>query len=510
MNVTHETCDVCVIGGGPAGSTAATFIAMKGHRVVLIDKQQLPAYKIGESLLPATIHGVCAMLGVTNELRRAGFVRKHGGTFLWGKTQEPWTFSFAESSAFAAPTAYAYQVERIKFDEILLENARRRGVDVRLQQRATGAVIHDGRVAGVEIAGASGERTELRCRYVVDASGHEASVAHTCGERIYSAFFRNVAVFGYYRDGKRLPPPRSGNIFCAAFDKGWFWYIPLSDTLTSVGAVIGLEHTALLKGDHDAALRQLIAECPAIDELLAGATRSTAAPYDQVRVRKDYSYTRTKFWTPGLVLIGDAACFIDPVFSSGVHLATYSALLAARSINSYLTRRLDEHKAFAEFEARYRREFRYFHEFLLAFYDTTQDLGGYFWSARKVLDLSDTPKEAFIRLVGGAASGGDPVADPIDGVRQAGAELRRRMPGGPGDAPAGAPADGAARNNAFWFELNRESVQMQLRAAGTSGGPESALRHDGLVPSRDGLEWEEPGAAQVPSEGPRYVTTGLE
>jgi len=131
-----ETYDVCVIGGGPAGSTAATFIAMCGHRVLLLEREALPVYKIGESLLPSTIHGICAMLGVTEELKAQNFIRKLGGTFRWGKSPEPWTFAFAESSRFPGPTSYAYQVERIKFDLVLLNNAKRKGVEVREEHRA--------------------------------------------------------------------------------------------------------------------------------------------------------------------------------------------------------------------------------------------------------------------------------------------------------------------------------------------------------------------------------------
>src|ERR1700722_20744160 len=126
MSANAEEYDVVVVGGGPAGSTVATFIAMKGNSVLLLEKGILPQYKIGESLLPSTIHGICPMLGVSDEIQQANFIRKHGGTFRWGKNKEPWTFAFSQSSCFQGPTAYAYQVERMKFDSILLNNARRK------------------------------------------------------------------------------------------------------------------------------------------------------------------------------------------------------------------------------------------------------------------------------------------------------------------------------------------------------------------------------------------------
>ena len=136
----------------------------------------------------------------------------------------------------------AFQVERMKFDQILLDNARRKGVEVREQCPATGVVGEDGRVAGVRFADegnpGSGEQVALG-RFVADASGNTSRLYETVGTRVYSKFFQNVALFGYFEGGKRLPEPRGGNILCAAFDVGWFWYIPLSPTLTSVGVVLG-------------------------------------------------------------------------------------------------------------------------------------------------------------------------------------------------------------------------------------------------------------------------------
>jgi FAD-dependent halogenase len=490
MDGLSANCDVCVIGSGPGGATAATFIAMQGHRVVLLEKEALPVYKIGESLLPSTIHGICAMLGVSEELKQAQFVRKHGGTFRWGTSAEPWTFSFSESSAFQGPTSYAYQVERLKFDAILLNNASRHGVDVRERHHVVGLVVEDDRIVGVDVRDAGGQALRVRCQYVIDASGHGSNVAHYIGDRVYSEFFRNIAVFAYYHGGGRLPPPRSGNIFCTAFDKGWFWYIPLSDTLTSVGAVIGTEFGALLHQDHESVLTELIAECSPIRDLLGPAMRVVDGPYGEVRVRKDFSYTHTRFWRPGLVLVGDAACFIDPVFSSGVHLATYSALLAARSINSRLAYRLSEERVFAEYETRYRREYGYFHDFLCAFYDVHQDLNSYYWTARKVLHSDEAPAQAFARLVGGAA--GESLCHETTGMADARREFERRMKNSSPSADAIAPP-GRRAGARFWAELNAESVDVQLRGASlTEPSSEKPLYPGGLIPSADGLHWVEP------------------
>lgn len=345
----HEAYDVIVVGGGPGGSTVATLVAMEGHRVLLLEKEEFPRYQIGESLLPSTVHGVCRLLGVTEEIAEAGFMPKRGGTFRWGTSPEPWTFSFSVSDSFSGPTSLAYQVERMKFDQILLDNARRKGVEVRERCAVIDVLEEDGRVSGVRCTGPDGRRTEVRARMVVDASGNRSRIqSRIGGARHYSEFFRNIALFGYFEGGKRLPAPNRGNILCAAFESGWFWYIPLSETLTSVGAV--LRHDALdrVQGDKEKALASLIDECPLIAEYLAEARQVESGPYGEIRIRKDYSYCQDTFWRPGMVLVGDAACFIDPVFSSGVHLATYSGLLAARSINSTLSGELAEERCFAE------------------------------------------------------------------------------------------------------------------------------------------------------------------
>ena len=494
MNPNSEQYDVCVIGGGPGGSTAATFVAMQGHRVLLVEKESLPIYKIGESLLPATIHGICAMLGVADELQSQHFVRKLGGTFRWGKNKQPWTFAFAGSSRFQGPTSYAYQVERIKFDAILLNNARRKGVEVLDQHRVADVIFDNGRVSGLKLLDKAGTERLVRSEYVIDASGHTSATARHAGERIYSRFFRNIAVFGYFNHGGRLPAPNSGNIFCAAFERGWFWYIPLSDTLTSVGAVIGHEYSSLLREGYELALFELINACEPIRSLLSGATRCSDAPYDEIRVRKDYSYCNSSFWKPGLVLVGDAACFVDPVFSSGVHLATYSALLAARSINTYLGKHLDEAAAFAEFEARYRREYRYFYDFLTAFYELDQGLDGYYWAARKLLNAEEVGEQAFLNLVGGDASGELMQSNQCNLTKHA--EIANIL----FSAAAGASADMSGENGhrtseraGFWGELISEGAQLQLRGALKSAVPqERPLFPNGLVPSENGLHWVKP------------------
>jgi FAD-dependent halogenase len=493
-NQNVEEFDVVVVGGGPGGSTLASLVALQGHRVLLLEKETFPRYQIGESLLPATIHGILRMTGAADEVAKAGFTHKRGGTFRWGASKDPWTFAFSVSPRMSGPTSFAYQVERSKFDKILLDNARRVGVDVR-EQCAVSAVIEDGdRVTGVAYTDASDSTRHAFAKWVVDASGNKSRIYTAVGgKRQYSDFFRSLALFGYFAGGKRMAEPLSGNIYCVAFESGWFWYIPLADDLTSVGAVVDRENASKIQGDPEAALTGLINECPEIKDMLDGVERVTTGQYGQIRVRKDYSYYNTEFWRPGMILVGDAACFVDPVFSSGVHLATYGALLAARSINSMLAGIVDEKAALREFESRYRHEYTVFYEFLTSFYELHEDENSYFWNAKKVINSSHTELEAFVDLVGGVSSGESALIDAED--------AKNRFKEKSADF-ATAIGNLTSINSSSMVPLFKagvvkqvmeESGQVQMRAIlGDEAEPETPHAPDGLIASPDGMFWVDP------------------
>lgn len=485
-----EAFDVVVVGGGPGGSTLAALVAKQGHSVLILEKEFFPRYQIGESLLPSTVHGICGLTGAADELAKAGFPVKRGGTFRWGANPEPWTFSFSISPRMAGPTSTAYQVERSKFDKILLDNARRLGAVVREGCAVSDVLEGDDRVTGVRYTDDQGVSHEVSARFVVDASGNKSRLNQRIGgHREYSDFFRNLALFGYFENGKRLPEPNRGNILCVAFDSGWFWYIPLSDTLTSVGAVVRREMAEKVQGDPEKALQALIDECPMISEYLASARRVTEGQYGEIRVRKDYSYHHTTFWRPGMMLVGDAACFVDPVFSSGVHLATYSALLAARSINSTLAGTVEEEVAMKEFEARYRREYGVFYEFLMSFYDMHHVEDSYFWQAKKLTRNSHSELEAFVDLVGGVSSGEAALSDAESVARRLHAQTEEFA----------SAVETVADGNDNWApllgssvvrEAMTESSKVQMHATlGEDAEEETPLFEDGLIPSPDGLSW---------------------
>jgi FAD-dependent halogenase len=366
--------DLIVIGGGPSGSTLASFVAMGGHRVLLLEKERFPRHQIGESLLPATVHQMADLLGITARLRSAGFIVKRGATFSWGtKPDTLWTMNFgrlpADQVELPPDAPFAYNVPRHQFDQMLLENAMEKGVDVRQPCAATALISENGRVCGVRFTDEHGSSQEARAAFVCVTTGQIAMPGRVVGPREYSVFFRKVGVFGYYEGAGHLQFPLDGNTFFSTSGDAWLWHIPLSNTLTSIGAVIPAKDGAKVKANPREALDHYISGSPIVAELLRDARPATTEPFVPVRLRSEYSYCRTSFWSPGVCVVGDAACFVDVLLSSGVHLATYGALLAARSINSILAGAITEAHGMNEFETRLRLEYGIFYRGLVGLYD---------------------------------------------------------------------------------------------------------------------------------------------
>lgn len=386
--------DVIVVGGGPAGSVSAGFLAQAGFRVLLFEKERFPRYHIGESLLSATVP-IFEALGVMPAIDRAGFIRKPGGTFVWGSSAEPWSFFFREDPG---GRPHAYQVLRSEFDHILLRHAAGLGVEVREAHRVE-TIDVNGHVRVVAV-GQDGPTT-AEARYAIDASGQQALIGRRDGLREFNPFFKNLAVFSYFEGAERLDGPLAGNILSSAFADGWFWFIPLHDGTTSVGAVIDAQRFAgEAAGDSTALYDKLVAACGPVAARVRSARR--VAP---VRIIRDYSYSSRRFYGKGFLLAGDAACFIDPVFSTGVHLASLSGFLAASTFERVLGG-AEEGEAFAHYDARYRAAFERYLDFLYFFYDHHSERDSYFWKARKVLNPEGDLeiRTAFVRLMSG---GGD-------------------------------------------------------------------------------------------------------
>ncbi len=397
------SADAIVIGGGPAGSVAAGFLAQAGRRVVLFERERFPRYHIGESLLSATMP-VLEALGVMPAIEAAGFIRKPGGTFLWGARREPWSFSFRDDPG---GRPHAFHVVRAEFDHLLLQHAAALGAEVHEAHRVE-TIEYDGARNRVVAFGERGAAVEATAPWVIDASGQQALLGRRDRLRRFDPFFKNLAVFTYFSDAARLTGAAEGNILSAAFGDGWFWFIPLHDGTTSVGAVVDATRFAgEAAGDAAPLYERLVGACPEVAARLAGARR--VAP---VRVIRDYSYDSGRFHGDGYLLAGDAACFIDPVFSTGVHLASMAGYLSARAIEAMLgSTAVPVAEALAEYDRRYRTAFERYRRFLYFFYDHHADPDSYFWTARKILNPEGSleARTAFVRLMSGTADliGGD-------------------------------------------------------------------------------------------------------
>jgi FAD-dependent halogenase len=388
--------DVIIIGGGPAGSVSAGFLAQAGLRVLLFERERFPRYHIGESLLSATMP-ILDALGVMPAIEQAGFTRKPGGTFVWGSQAEPWSFAFRDDPG---GRPHAYQVVRAQFDHLLLQHAAACGADVREEHRVE-AIEYDGHRNLVTAIAAGGAAVQATAPWVLDASGQQALLGRRDQLRRFDPFFKNLAVFGYYEGAERLSGALAGNILSAAFADGWFWFIPLHDGTTSVGAVVDAKRFAgEVSGDDATALYlRLIAACAPVAQRLRDARR-----VGPVRVIRDYSYCSDRFYGPGYLLAGDAACFIDPVFSTGVHLACLSGYLASHTLESLHKQPAGDSAAqLAEYDRRYRAAFERYLQFLYFFYDHHADPASYFWRARKILnpELPLEARTAFVRLMSG-------------------------------------------------------------------------------------------------------------
>jgi flavin-dependent dehydrogenase len=411
-SVTTTAADAIVIGGGPAGSIAAGFLAQAGLRVALFERQHFPRYHIGESLLSATMP-VLEALGVMPAIEAAGFVRKPGGTFVWGARAEPWSFYFRDDPG---GRPHAFHVVRAEFDHILLRHAAALGVDVREGHRVE-RVAYDGTCNQVEVRDAQGAAVRATAPWVIDASGQQALLGRRDAQRRFDPFFKNLAVFSYFAGAEPLRGENEGNILSAAFGDGWFWFIPLHDGTTSVGAVVDATRFASAANTGATPLyERLVAACAPVAARTRNARR--VAP---VRVIRDYSYDSKAFYGPGYLLAGDAACFIDPVFSTGVHLAAMAGYLAARAVERMLRAATPPDAALAEYDRRYRAAFERYRQFLYFFYDHHTDPDSYFWTARKILN-PEGPLEArtaFVRLMSGTA-------DLIGNDAELAAELQAR------------------------------------------------------------------------------------
>ena len=320
--------DVVVIGGGPSGATVATLVAKAGFRVQLLEREHFPRYHIGESLIPETFW-VLDRLGMLPKLQGSRFVEKHSVQFVTeqGKLSEPFYFGDYKPHE----SSQTWQVTRAEFDQMMLDNAREHGVDVREGIRVLDVLFENGRAVGVRAIDEAGVESEIRSTIVVDAAGQSCLIQDRLGLREWDPVLKKAAIWTYWKGAKRDAGRDEGAtlVMQTKGKIGWFWFIPLQDDIVSVGVVAPFDY--LFKGRDSKELETIYFEevdrCLGLQSRIAHAGR--VAPFSAA---KEYSYRSRQVAGDGWVLVGDAFGFLDPLYSSGILLALISGAQAADAI----------------------------------------------------------------------------------------------------------------------------------------------------------------------------------
>jgi len=354
-------CDVAVIGGGPAGAAAGAALGRAGRRVLVFERDHFPRFHIGESLLAAA-NDVFEELGVMEKVRAAGFTRKWGASFGPADGSSEAYADFTTSPEVRHPQTW--QVPRAELDLLLLEHAAASGAEIRQEHRVLEVAFAPDGVT-LEVAGPDGKKLAARARAVIDASGRLGLLARKLRLRVDEPRLANIGIYGHYRGVPRPEGRRAGDIrIVGRDDMGWFWFIPISPELMSVGVVLPRAvFDRLPRLEHEALLDRCIAETPAAAALMRDARREWP-----VRVERDFSYTVRAYAGDRWLLAGDAGSFLDPVFSTGVTIALESGVEAARAVDEGLRRGDLSARAFGGFARRQRRRYLAFRRFVLAFY----------------------------------------------------------------------------------------------------------------------------------------------
>jgi flavin-dependent dehydrogenase len=359
MDTAVQTCDVAVIGGGPAGSTAATLLTRAGHQVILLEKAHHPRFHIGESLLPMSLP-LFERLGVAEKVRALG-VYKRGADFEASNGRGYNTFAFDRALGRSPP--HAYQVWRQDFDRMLFEHARECGTDAREGHEVVAVEPHGPRDHRIDVRTDAGRSYRIHARYLVDASGRDAFLAAKRKLRRKNDEHQSAAIFGHFRGAAPRTGADAGNISMYRFEHGWMWMIPLPDGVMSVGAVCRPDYLKLRKGRTVEFLLETLKRNAAMWRRLEGAELID----DRVRVTGNYSYEARQMGGPGWILIGDAFAFLDPVFSTGVYLAMSTAEEAVRVIDTALRKPRAEAALLRRLEKRVRKAMERFSFFVYRF-----------------------------------------------------------------------------------------------------------------------------------------------
>ncbi|OYP28233.1 NAD(P)/FAD-dependent oxidoreductase [Rhodopirellula sp. MGV] len=319
--------DCVVIGAGPAGGAAASITAQGGLSTLLIERESVPRFHVGESLMPET-YWPLQRLGLNDKVKNSGWQVKKSVQFVTANGKESAPFFFRRHDE--RECSDTWQVERSEFDKMLYDRAAELGAECYDETRLSDVAFDDnGRATGVTIRNKNGETKHIEAKVVVDATGQQSFIANKLGLKEVNPNLKKAAIWGYYRDAMRGEGDNEGAtiIMQTESKESWFWFIPLSRGITSIGCVADSDYLLKGRGTQEETFAEELAICPGLKSRLEKATRLGG-----LRTAKEFSYMSTKHSGDGWVLIGDALGFIDPVYSSGVYFALEMGVRAGDAI----------------------------------------------------------------------------------------------------------------------------------------------------------------------------------
>jgi flavin-dependent dehydrogenase len=388
------SCDVLVVGGGPAGSTISALLAQRGRDVVMMEKAHHPRFHIGESLLPANVQ-LFDKLGVREQVERIG-MEKWGVEFVSPDHEQKAYVEFADAWDKSMP--FAWQVRRSDLDEILFRNAGAKGARTLEGYRVRDVAFDDDGVT-VQVELDDGARQTWRTKFLIDASGRDTLLANKLKCKQKNSRHNSSALYGHFTGAKRLDGKMEGNITILWFEHGWFWFIPLADGTTSIGAVCWPYYLKSRKKPLVEFFEDTIALCPELVSRLQGAQLVG----NDVYATGNYSYSCSRSSGERFLMLGDAFAFIDPVFSSGVYLAMQSGFDGADVVELALDHAPQASAARSRFDARLRHGPREFSWFI--FRVTNPTMREFFMSPQNPMRV----KEALLSLLAGDIYGSTPI-----------------------------------------------------------------------------------------------------
>ncbi|MGI8967468.1 MAG: NAD(P)/FAD-dependent oxidoreductase [Limisphaerales bacterium] len=356
----EQIFDAIIIGGGPGGSSAATFLARAGKKVLVLEKEHFPRFHIGESLLPYN-HRLFDEMGVLPALEAAGFPKKFGAQFHLGNGRKSIKLVFRQGKFTREPQAF--QVERSIFDQILLQHAGVMGAEIREGWTVT-KFSSDEKKTTVEARDEMGKSQTFSGAFLIDASGRGNMTGNQEGLRVIHPSLKKLALFGHFKKVRVDAGEKAGDTVIVRLANKWFWLIPLSAEKVSVGCVMDAEEFSKAKESPALVFERIWKSSPAMrermqeSELLGG-----------FQVTSDFSYFNKRLVGPRLLCVGDAAGFLDPIFSAGVFLAMYSGKLAAETILKTMGTGQSV-KLFAAYEKKIVRAMKFYWEMVEHFYTT--------------------------------------------------------------------------------------------------------------------------------------------